>query len=256
MIADILTVMWKERKEQSGLQKTWRAKVVGALIPVLMLLLMGIVPPASVGAAWVSSPFPIVSSILMPLMVVSFSIPFAITGERERKTLETLLASRLPDQALFFGKIVPPVLRAWGVTLFVHLVSIIVVNMANWSGALLFYTPAVLFANLAMMVLLSLLAASLGVLIAVRAATVQQAVQNLMFVLMSPFILFTVFIILIGKVLPRTWEQKFATWFERVVLPADFLQVMLVILSVLLLLTLIVFALALNRFQRQRLYLD
>ena len=37
MINDILTVMWKERKEAIGQQKNWGARFVNSVFPVLSL---------------------------------------------------------------------------------------------------------------------------------------------------------------------------------------------------------------------------
>ncbi len=41
----------------------------------------------------------------------------SIAGERERQTLETLLASRLPDRAIVLGKIIAVTLFGWGLLL-------------------------------------------------------------------------------------------------------------------------------------------
>ena len=50
-------------------------------------------------------------------MMVSSLVADSFAGERERHTLETLLASRLPDRAILAGKLLVPVAVAWGAAL-------------------------------------------------------------------------------------------------------------------------------------------
>ena len=256
MINDILTVMWKERKEAIGQQKNWGARFVNSVFPVLSLGLLAIIPPVSVGPTWVTSPFSLFASTIVPLMVIAMSIPFSIASERERKTLETLLASRLPDQAILFGKIIPPIIKAVEATLFVHLVSLATVNIAHWDGLIVFYTPAMICVNLAMIILLSVIAASLGVLISIRATTVQQALQNLLVALMAPIMAALVTIILIGNVFPTAWRNSFEVWFQEVILPADFFQVFLFVIISLVVIDSGLLVTTLVRFKRCKLYLD
>lgn len=256
MITDILTMIWKERKEQAGQQKDWCGKVVSSVFPLLMLGLMAVIPPMSVGPKWVESPFSLSASIIVPLMVVALAIPFSIAGERERKTLETLLASRLPDQAILFGKICLPIMKALGITLVVHFVSLTTVNLAYWDGTVVFYTPTMILVNLALIILLSVLAASLGVLVSLRATTVQQALQNLLVALMAPIMIVLVTIILIGRVFPAALRESFEIWFREVILSADFFQVFLFIFISLVVIDLGLLVTTLVRFKRCRLYLD
>lgn len=49
----------------------------------------------------------------LPLILAGVMITDSIAGERERQTLETLLASRLSDRAIVLGKIVAVTLLGW-----------------------------------------------------------------------------------------------------------------------------------------------
>ncbi|MAG37307.1 MAG: ABC-2 type transporter, partial [Dehalococcoidia bacterium] len=176
-------------------------------------------------------------------------------GERERHTLETLLASRLPDRAILFGKLGVPVLDAIGATLVVHLVSLTALNVVHWDGTLMLYTPTIALINLGVSFLLAMLAACLGVIFSLRAATAKQAAQNLMIALLSPLVLFFVGITLLGTVLPAAWRAAFERFFAEVVVTADLTQVLLVVIVVLTAIDVMLLWAALARFQRARLIL-
>jgi ABC-2 type transport system permease protein len=123
---------------------------------------------------------------------VGITIPESFAGERERHTLNTLLASRLSDRAILFGKMGISIVFAWGVTLAVLLLSLVTVNVAHWDGELLLYTPTVVIADLVLSFLMATLFASAGVLISMRSETAQQAAQILMAIFLVPIMLLQV----------------------------------------------------------------
>jgi ABC-2 type transport system permease protein len=102
-------------------------------------------------------------------------------GERERDTLEALLASRLPDRAIVLGKVGAVAAYGWLITMLCWFAGWVVVSVAFGAAA-----PGPLFV-LAWPLLLSGLAACfvalIGVLISLRAQSVRQA-QQLMSVAM------------------------------------------------------------------------
>ncbi len=148
------------------------------------------------------------ASVLFPLLVVGMTIPESFAGERERHTLETLLASRLPDRAILFGKMAVPIGLAWAMVLLVLLISLVTANATSWSGHLRFYRPGILLGSVALSLLIATLSASAGVLISLRAATVQQAQQILTLVTMVPFLL-------LGMLVPLLLNMKLG-WVERI----------------------------------------
>ena len=65
----------------------------------------------------------------VPLMLVAGVVADSFAGERERHTLETLLASRLSDEAILVGKVTAAVGYGWGFTLVMAVVSLVSVNI-------------------------------------------------------------------------------------------------------------------------------
>jgi len=173
---DIWTMIWKETKD-SLLQGGWSALIR----PLLLIGILGIVFPLRLGLQWLALT-PIVMGLVLyiPFIVILSFVGDAIAGERERHTLETLLASRISDRAILLGKIIVTVGYAWGTALIGLLLGLIVANLSKGQGSWEFYTHVDLFLEtLALSLLASLLGVSGGVLISLRSATVRQAQQIL-----------------------------------------------------------------------------
>jgi len=254
MLEDLATVMWKERRETAGRNPTRRDKIIAWVFPVLCLGFLALIPPLMVGAGWVRSPAAASLSVFVPLMVIGMTIADSFAGERERHTLDTLLASRLPDRAILFGKMGAPVIQAMGITVVLHVVSLAAVNTVHWQGALVLYSFEMAAMLLALALLLGLFAASLGVLVSLRAPTVQQAAQTMMVALLSPVMLLSFVGLSIAHVVPDSWRLAFKRFIETHVAGTGFDQVMLVILTVLLVVDVGLMLAATLRFQRSRLY--
>jgi len=242
---DILTVIWKERKGLFRIRGRRAQALLGMFSPVMLAIYL----PLQEGARWVGSPLSLLLAFVAPLILVGISIPDSFAGERERHTLPTLLASRLSDRAILFGKIITSVAFGWGVTLVLLLISLVTVNVANWDGHILFYKPSILLAALAFSFLIALLTAGAGVLFSLRAATAQEAQQTLMAVLLIPpmILQFALFAILSSE----SGEARF----REVLSGLSFEQVILVIVAVLLVLDVVLLMAAMARFKRTRLIL-
>jgi ABC-2 type transport system permease protein len=102
MIADVWTVIWKEWRELLRQRESMRGGVLRLLIFVGVF---GIFLPLQVGREWINSPKLLMLWAWVPLFLVSSVVADGFAGERERHTLETLLASRLSDRAILFGKL-------------------------------------------------------------------------------------------------------------------------------------------------------
>jgi ABC-2 type transport system permease protein len=173
---DIWTMIWKETKE-SLLQGGWSAWIR----PLLLIGILGIGFPWRFGLQWLAL-MPLVMGIVLyvPFIVILSFVGDAIAGERERHTLETLLASRISDRAILLGKIIVTASYAWGTALLGLLLGLIVANLSKGQGSWEFYTHVdLLLEALALSLLTSLLGVSGGVLISLRSATVRQAQQIL-----------------------------------------------------------------------------
>jgi ABC-2 type transport system permease protein len=243
MIEDILTVMWKERRSIFRYQGSRSRFLLVLLTPVLLAVVL----PWQWGAEWVRQVPSVVLSFLIPVVIVGITVPDSFAGERERHTLGTLLASRLPDRAILFGKLIVSITFAWGVTVVVLLASLITVNIAHGQGELLVYTPVVALADLSLSFLAAVLFASAGVLISMRAKTVQQAAQILMSILLVPGMLLQlglfVFITQFRGMLDRIASQ-------------DGRQLLAVVLAILVVLAAGTLSAAVATFRRSRLVLS
>ena len=111
MIQDVLTVARKEWLEI--IDQLLRFKRGGWSI-LLVVLFLGVISPLQMGTTWLSSPLMFFYWPLLTSSMTSTLIADSIAGERERHTLETLLASRLPDAAIISGKILAAVLNRPG----------------------------------------------------------------------------------------------------------------------------------------------
>lgn len=186
MLDDIGTVMWKERK---GLLRQGGSRARAVLTIGITVVMIAVIMPLQMGRDWVDTAWSLIASVVLPMLLVGTTIPESFAGERERHTLETLLASRLPDRAILFGKLALAIGYGWIMTLVFLLLSLVVVHILHWDGQIMFYKPTIALANVAVSLLMSLLVAGLGVLISLRSATVQGAQQALVGGLMVPLML-------------------------------------------------------------------
>ncbi len=245
MMSDILTVTWKELKEFLVQRGSVRATLTNVL---LMMVVFGVILPLQSGRAWVESPVSLVTWAWMPLFLVTGMIADSFAGERERHTLETLLASRLSDRVILLGKMLAAVSYSLTMTVLLLVVGLVTVNLSNWTGTVAMYPLLTIVGFLIFGILGAALVAGIGVLVSLRAGTVRQAAQSL-----SIGILLLVWLPILGvTVLPDAAKNRF--------LPALLaLDERVVVLAALLLLTALdaaVIAIALSRFQRNRLILD
>lgn len=140
----------------------------------------------------------------MPLFLVNAVVADSFAGEREWHTLETLLASRLPDQAVLFGKLLAALAYGVGLTWASLLVGLVTINLFHGEGRLLFYPPAVALGVIGISLLSGGLAAGAGVLVSLRAKSVQQATQVLSIAIMA-----LIFIPTFGlQALPAAWQER------------------------------------------------
>ncbi len=243
MLDDILTVMWKERKSLFRFRGSRSRFLLTAMAPVVF----AIVFPWQWGPDWVAEIPSVFLSAIIAVLLVGMTIPESFAGERERHTLNTLLASRLPDRAILFGKMAVSIALAWGVTMVVLLLSLVTVNVAHYDGKLLVYTPAIAIADVVLSFLMATLFASAGVLISMRSDTVQQATQVLMAIFLVPIMLLQ----LVAVVFMTQLNDLLKPFLDSL----DGERILFIALAVLLVLTVAVFAVAVARFKRTRLFL-
>jgi ABC-2 type transport system permease protein len=244
-MSDVLTVAWKETKELFALGGNVKG---GRLGMIIMFVVFGVFLPLQSGARWVTSPVTMLYWAWVPLMLVTGFIADSFAGERERRTLETLLASRLPDRAILFGKIAAAIAYGWGYMLAMFLCGLVTVNLAVRHDGWVTYSWSVTAVALLGGLLTAGLAASAGVLVSLRAATVRQAAQTL-----SVAMMLCIFVPAFGiPALPASWKasllQTASAFSAR--------QWIGVVCAVLVLADAVLVAIAMARFKRARLILD
>lgn len=244
MISDILVVTRKEFKEILAMGGGGTRGWLGQLV---MLGIFGIFLPLQAGRAWVETPLLLLAWAWLPYLLAATTVSDSFAGERERHTLETLLASRLSDRAILFGKALAVIVYACGLSWVLVVLSLLTVNIANWGSGLILYAPFTLVGILLFSVLGSGLAASAGVLISLRAATTRQAAQTMSFFI---FVLFIPVFIL--QFLPADVQLNLFRAIER----ADPWQIALAVALLLVILNAGFITAALAQFKRSKLILD
>jgi ABC-2 type transport system permease protein len=191
MIADIWTVTWKEWQEFRDQLLSLRR---GGLSALILALILGVIAPVQIGPEWVHSKIVVAYWPFLAATMVSSLIADSVAGERERHTLETLLASRLSDSAILIGKIVAAVLYGLGFAVANLLIGLIAVNVAFHESAPILFAPRQFIVTILLTLLASLFMAGVGVFISLRAATVKQAQQAfgiaIIVLTMGPLLLF------------------------------------------------------------------
>lgn len=245
MIKDIVIIMWKEWKEIIIQRGSTRGGIISLLIIVVVL---GILPPLQWGPSWVDSPFALLLSLWIPLMLVSNVVSDSFAGERERHTLETLLASRLSDRAILFGKLATAISYGWGIAMATVLLGVVTINLANAGDSFLIYEPRMGFGIIISSLLSAGLSAGVGVLVSLRASSVRQAQQTL-----GLAIMLILFIPIFGiQALPSEIQLKIAD----ILLELDSWKVLSLLLIILFGLDIALIGIAMARFHRNKLILE
>jgi ABC-2 type transport system permease protein len=244
MIGDITTVMTKEWREFFSSGGDRRS---GLIVLFIIAAILGVYLPFRMGQPWITSPFMVLSySIYLPLILVINTIADSIAGERERHTLETLLASRLSDRAIILGKLGAVVGYSLAFTIITALIAMIAANL-HGDGSFQVHPVGVFGSIVAFALLVSLLLASVGVLVSLRASSVRQA----QLAMSAALIVVILLPLLIYSTLSDTARQQFNSWIAS----ANWATVG-EIAVVLILIDFIFIAVVILRFQRSRLILS
>ena len=244
MIADILTVAWKELREMLMFGDSRGRSKLSLLV---ILLIFGIVIPLQSGREWVTSPISAMVWAWMPYMWVYSVVADSFAGERERHTLEALLATRLSDRAILFGKLLAALAYGFSLTWAILLVSLVTINVAVRGSGLLLFSPIMMVGAFVFSILVSGLAASIGVLVSLRAGSVRQAQQWMSF---GMLILFLPFMFI--QFIPRAWLESFG----NTLIHTNPVQIAVWVVVVLSVVETILMAIAMRLFQRSKLILD
>ena len=237
-MSDTWTIVWKEWRDSifpGGKVEFYR--------PLVFIAFLGIIMPLIDRQGWLAlSSAMVLGSVFFPYFYILTYIGDAFAGERERHTLETLLASRIADRAILWGKVIAAVSYVWGMTVIASLLGLVVVNLAEGPGPWMFYTPVSGWLTVLLATILScLLAASGGILVSLHSATVRQAQQTLS---LGSLVLFVV-VFLGVRAVPA-----------QLLLSMSTSQIFLIAMLVLAAIDAILLAIAMASFHRSRLILS
>jgi len=243
-MADLGAVLWKELKEIPRQSSGRRGGPINILV---VIGIIGVFMPLQAGVKFFN-PGQLGVIVAMPIMLILAVIADSFAGERERHTLETLLASPLSDRAILFGKIAAAVGWGWGISMLSLVLGLVTVNLKFGQGKLLLFAPATAVAVILGSLLGGIFMASAGVLVSLRASTVRQAQQTLSM---------SFLVLLFGAVfginsLPRAW----LIWMSRFITTTGEMTLIFVAAGIVVLIDLLILGVAMARFQRSRLILD
>lgn len=261
-MTDILTVARKELREIVG-GGSGRKTLIRE---IFFVFLFGVFFPLSQSDAWRSGAVPTVFVFMIPLFLAGPYIADTFAGERERKTLETLLATRLPDSSIYLGKILAVCTYAWAVTQLILIASLVALNIAGPSagasaavrsamnlaeetGGWFVYPGPVWVGALAGSYASALLISGIGTFISLRSETVRAAHQAMMLPL---------FVLIFGgsfglgalwRALPVETQVSLARWASGV----SPMEAIVGIVTTLLLVDVFLLRLGVRRFRRSKL---
>lgn len=194
MRADLATIAWKEWHSLSSGRSRRQIAIIGGVLGIEALIF-----PIQMGRDWVTDPvMAMLLGVVMPLIIVGVVIPDAVAGERERHTLATLLASRLPDRAILFGKLGFAVAIGWLTAPVMLLGSMVVANLSAGDGEFVVYDWRLVVVALAAGLLVAILTGAVGLFVSLRAATAQEAQQMTVTGLMLPVFLLGAVLMVVG----------------------------------------------------------
>jgi ABC-2 type transport system permease protein len=249
LIKQSLVIMSKEWEDLKSSLFSHSNLLAGFWPVLLFCAAFGVYEPMKIGSDWLQSPMMVFSlSVLVPFVFIGFISPYSFVGERERGTLEPLLATPVSDQAILFGKIGIAVLCGWVVTVINLLLGLGSINFFQTNGGLLLYPPGIVIPTVVLSLLFSLLAAIVGTNSSLYAKTTLEAQRNFVMILFIPVLLPAFFI---GPLGPDAWK---AILFQ-IIPPLASANLFPVIIVLLLVIDCIIMAIVFSRFHRKKILL-
>jgi ABC-2 type transport system permease protein len=181
----ITAVVWKEwheifRLDQGARPILFRLTIAGAFI-VAFAWRKGADFGRDASSILLLMEFTILPTLPLP--------PDAFAGERERHTLETLLASSIHDWAIYFGKFFAILGIGVGFAVLACIIDVLVIAVRFSGWRLTDLSPAVLASGLALGALSAAIVVGFGILISMHSRTVRSANVLLGWTLVGLFLL-------------------------------------------------------------------
>jgi len=178
MTRDILTVARKELREFFVIMRS-PGQILSTLV---FLFIFGIFIPISMGQFFLKQTSTSLSLyiLMLPLVTCGGLVADTFAGERERRTLESLLATRLPDSAIFIGKVIAVVVFTYVYVQLVVLISILGANIhmvRSGMDGVFFYNALSSFALFAFNIPVILAGTAIGVFFSLKCRELRTASQ-------------------------------------------------------------------------------
>lgn len=140
-LGDAWTVTRKELAEIFGDPLARRGAVVQGLVIIIGL---GILATRAMAPLWLAgSPEAILLFLVLPSVIAGSIAADAFAGERERRTLETLLATPLADGTIVAGKAAAALIAALATAVITLLLAIVTVNVKAHLGGVFLPAPVI-----------------------------------------------------------------------------------------------------------------
>jgi len=244
-VRDVWIVFRKEMREWLYVKENWRASLFQMLVFVGVF---GIFWPLQID----NKDSVAVTLTSLSLFIGNSVVADSFAGERERNTLETLLATRLSDQAIFLGKFLADAFYTLGLMMVILATSVVSINLFQPREGIFFYSPLGLTIGIGGSLVLTLFGVGLGVFISLRTKTVRAAQQILSIIYLVFFLIIGFVLPIFLNALPPSAANALAGWLQR----TDPLVILIGLLLIMLVCDVGMLAFAIRRFQRSRLIVD
>lgn len=245
MLNDIVTIIQKDLKEILSARGNRKSSLIYLGIVVALI---GIFMPLQSGPLWLTEPILSLVWSWFPVFLMISLVTDSIAGERERNTLETLLASRLSDRSILLGKIAGAVIYGWSISVIGNLLAVVTINVRFSTGSFQFYPLSLFLVLLLLPLVVGILMSSLGVLVSLNAPTARAAYQKLSLVMLGLWFLPMIFM----NVAPESIQIQVNRFLNSI----NIIQFAGFAIGLLLLVNIVLIRIAMQKFQRTRLILD
>jgi len=196
VIRDTYTVWKKEIRELISSYNSIRSFILRC---GFFLAFFGVFLPLRQKELWLEGLVPGLILASVPFFVSNWFIADSIAGERERKTLETLLATRLSCGCIVIGKILAALMLSWLFTITTMVLSLVTLNFVTKSDSIFLYPAFTVICASITSLATGLFIIAIGIFISMKASSVREAQQSLGIPIL-------VFFLLTGFVLPEIIE--------------------------------------------------
>lgn len=203
----IAAVVWKEWRETVRLDQGIRSNGFRFLVLAGLAVLLGWRRGATFGRD-VSTVFILMELTLLATMPI---VTDAFAGEKERHTLETLLASSASERDILLGKFLAILGIGVSFALLACVVEIVIVFARFGGSSLIGMSPGILLSGLLLGAAAGAVMASSGIIFSLHSNSVRAANQILAYTIVA--LIFIMSSVL--RRLPETWLAAVAGWRAR-----------------------------------------